>query len=269
MKDAADIRFDFSLVLEKNLRSGDGLTAGQLSKALRRAEKAALAVARRHAGGEIGFPDLPFLESEARRISRDAARLRRRFTHMLVLGIGGSALGAKAVLEGIGGSGARKGLALAVADNVDPDAFFPLLRSHPMKTTVVVAISKSGGTAETNAQLALAADALKKANGRSWKDHLILVTDPEKGSFRRMAQAEGLVSYPVPPNVGGRYSVLSAVGLLPLAAAGVSIEKLLLGARWMEDRFRGKEPEGNPVLFASAVYAHYLLADPKAVQVWM
>ncbi|NJD61515.1 MAG: glucose-6-phosphate isomerase [Deltaproteobacteria bacterium] len=269
MRHAADIRFDFSLVLEKNLRSGDGLTAGHLRKALRRAEKAALAVARRHAGGEIGFPDLPFLAAEARRISRDAARLRGRFTHMLVLGIGGSALGAKAVLEGVGGAGARKGLALSVADNVDPDAFFPLLRSHPMKTTVVVAISKSGGTAETNAQLALAVESLKKANGRSWKEHLILVTDPEKGSFRRMAQEEGIVSYPVPPNVGGRYSVLSAVGLLPLAAAGVSIEKLLLGARWMEDRFRGKEPEDNPVLFASAVYAHYLLADPKAVQVWM
>ncbi|HEY7527883.1 MAG TPA: hypothetical protein VH660_01930, partial [Candidatus Deferrimicrobiaceae bacterium] len=71
MRSAVDIRFDFSLVLEKNLRNGDGLTAGQLRKALRRAEKAALAVARRHAGGEIGFPDLPFLAAGARRISRD------------------------------------------------------------------------------------------------------------------------------------------------------------------------------------------------------
>jgi len=264
-----DIRFDFSLVLEKNLRSGDGLTAPDLRKGLRRAEKAALAVARRHAGGEVGFPDLPFLEEEARGLSRDAERLRNRFTHLLVLGIGGSALGTKAVLEGIGGSGARKGLALTVADNVDPDAFFPMLRSHPMKTTAVVAISKSGGTAETNAQLALAIDALKKANGRSWKEHLILITDPEKGVFRRMAQAEGIPSYPVPPNVGGRFSVLSPVGLLPLAAAGVSLEKLLLGARWMETLFRKRKPEINPVLFASTVYAHYMLANPKPVQVWM
>jgi len=264
-----DIRFDFSLVLEKNLRSGDGLTAAQLRKGLRRAEKAALAVARRHAGGEIGFPDLPFLEEEARGFSRGAARLRNRFTHLLVLGIGGSALGTKAVLEGIGGAGARKGLALTVADNVDPDAFFPLLRSHPMKTTAVVAISKSGGTSETNAQLALAIDALKKANGRSWKEHLILITDPEKGGFRRMADAEGIRSYSVPSNVGGRFSVLSAVGLFPLAAAGVSPEKLLRGARWMEGLFRGREPENNPVLLASAVYAHFLLANPKPVHVWM
>ncbi len=264
-----DIRFDFSLVLEKNLRSGDGLTAHELRKGLRRAEKAALAVARRHAGGEIGFPDLPFLEKETRGLTRDAAKIRKRFTHMLVLGIGGSALGTKAVLEGIGGPGTRKGLALTVADNVDPDAFFPLLRSHPMKTTAVVAISKSGGTAETNEQLALSIDALKKANGRSWKEHLILITDPSMGAFRRMAKEEGITSYPIPPNVGGRFSVLSPVGLFPLAAAGVSAEKLLQGARGMENLFRRRKPENNPVLFASAVYAHYLLANPKPVQVWM
>lgn len=264
-----DLRFDFSLVLERNLRSGDGMTAPLLRKGLRRAEKAALAVARRHAAGEIGFPDLPFLEAEARALSRDAARLRSRFTHLLVLGIGGSALGTKAVLEGIGGRGARNGIALTVADNVDPDAFFPLLRSHPMKTTAVVAISKSGGTAETNAQLALAIDALKKANGRGWKEHLVLVTDPEKGLFRRLARAEEIASYPVPANVGGRFSVLSPVGLFPLACAGVSPGKLLKGARWMETLFRARQPQENPVLFASAVYAHYLLSRPKPVQVWM
>ncbi len=264
-----DIRFDFSLVLGKNLRSGDGIAAHELRKGLRRAEKAALTVTRRHAGGEIGFPDLPFLEKETRGISRDAANIRKRFTHMLVLGIGGSALGTKAVLEGIGAPGARKGLALTVADNVDPDAFFPLLRSHPMKTTAVVAVSKSGGTAETNEQLALSIDALKKANGRSWKEHLILITDPSIGAFRRMAQEEGITSYPIPPNVGGRFSVLSPVGLFPLAAAGVSAEKLLQGAREMENLFRRRKPENNPVLFASAVYTHFLLVNPKPVQVWM
>ncbi|MBI5574800.1 MAG: glucose-6-phosphate isomerase [Deltaproteobacteria bacterium] len=269
MGNTLDLRFDFSLVLEKNLRSGEGLTAAQLRTALRRAEKAALGAARRHAAGEIGFPDLPFGVSEARSISRDAANLRKRFTHMLVLGIGGSALGTKAVLEGIGGEERRKGLSVTVADNVDPDSFFPILRSLPMKRTVVVAISKSGGTAETNAQLSLAIDALKKANGGSWKERLILVTDPEKGIFRRMAAEEGIKAYPVPPNVGGRFSVLSPVGLLPIAAAGVSVERLLDGARFMEETFRGRSPEDNPVLFASAVYAHYMISDLKPVHVWM
>lgn len=269
LKEALDIRFDFSLVLEKNLRSGEGITAPALRSALRLAEKSALRAARRHAAGEIGFPDLPFREKEAGLIARDAARLLKRFTHMLVLGIGGSALGTKAVLEAIGGAGTRKGLAVKVADNVDPDVFFPLLRSLPMESTVVVAVSKSGATAETNAQLSIAIAALKKANGRAWKERLVLITDSEKGIFRSVAREQGIKAYPVPANVGGRFSVLSPVGLFPLAAAGVSVESLLSGARHIETLFRGKKPEENPVLFAAAVYAHYLVSDPKPANVWM
>ncbi len=263
-----DFRFDFSLILAKNLRGGDGMTAAQVRRALLRAEKAALAVARRHASGEVGFPDLPYRIREAGALSREAAKLRKRFGRMIVLGIGGSALGTKAVLEAVGADG-RKGLALTVADNVDPDSFLPVLRSHPMKSTVVVAISKSGTTAETNAQLSLAIEALKRANGRSWKEHLVLVTDPEKGIFRKMAEAEGIASLSVPPNVGGRFSVLSPVGLFPLAAAGVSAERLLAGARRMETLIRNRKPAENPALFAAAVYSHYMLEDPKPVHVWM
>ena len=159
-------------------------------------------------------------------------------------------------------------MALSVGDNVDPDAFFPLLAKLPMKKTAVVAISKSGGTAETNAQLALAIAALKKAVGIRWRERLILVTDPSKGVFRRMADAEGLKSYAVPPNVGGRFSVLSPVGLFPLAAAGVRVERLLAGAAQMEAIFRHTRGTDNPVRFAAAVYAYYLLVKPKAVQVW-
>ncbi len=263
-----DFRFDFSLVREENLRNGEGVTEARLVRSLRRAERAAKKLASRHAAGEIGFPGLPFPYPGTRSLVRYAAGMRKRFTHLLVLGIGGSALGTKAVFEAVGGTDARKGLRLSVADNVDPDLFFPLLRAHPMKTTAVVAISKSGGTAETNAQLALAIEGLRRANGKKWKDHLVLITDPEKGVFRRFAETQGIASFPVPPNVGGRYSVLSPVGLLPLAAAGVSVDRLLSGARWMETAFRARKGEKNPVLVASAVYAYYLADAPKPVHVW-
>jgi len=268
MADGIEFRFDFSLVHEGNLRNGEGLAPLQMGKAIRRAEREAKKLSLRHAAGEIGFPGLPFREKEARAVSRFAAGMRKRFTHLLVLGIGGSALGTKAVFEGVGGEGARKGLRLSVADNVDPDGFFPLLRSHPMKTTAVVAISKSGGTAETNAQLALAIESLKRACGKKWKDHLVMVTDPEKGVFRRFADSLDVASFPVPQNVGGRFSVLSPVGLLPLAAAGVSTANLLSGARWMESVFRRSRGKKNPVLAAAAVYSHYLVENPKPVHVW-
>ncbi|HAM32640.1 MAG TPA: glucose-6-phosphate isomerase [Deltaproteobacteria bacterium] len=268
MGDGIRFRFDFSLVGESNLRGGDGIGAPDFRRMMSLVDDAVDALASMHRRGAIGFPDLPFQVKEARAISRDAAVLRAKYTHLLVLGIGGSALGTKAVHEAVGGNPSRPGMALSVADNVDPDAFFPLLSSLPMKKTVVVAISKSGGTAETNAQLAVAIAALKKAVGRRWRERLILVTDPSTGAFRRMADAEGLKTYPVPSNVGGRFSVLSPVGLLPLAGSGVRVERLLSGAAQMEAIFRHTKGTDNPVRFAAAVYAYYLLVKPKAVQVW-
>ncbi|HSQ14702.1 MAG TPA: hypothetical protein VLQ94_00150, partial [Candidatus Binatia bacterium] len=202
MGDGIRFRFDFSLVGESNLRNGDGIAAPDFRKMMALVDDAVDALAGKHRRGEIGFPDLPFLEKEARALSRDAAALRAKCTHLLVLGIGGSALGTKEVHEAVGGAG-PPGMTLSVGDNVDPDTFFPLLANLPMKKTAVVAISKSGGTAETNAQLAVAIAALKKAVGKRWRERLILVTDPLKGVFRRMADAEGLKSYAVPSNVGG------------------------------------------------------------------
>ena len=261
-------RFDFSLVGESNLSDGEGISPADFRSAMDQVDRAVESLEARHLRGEIGFPDLPFLEKDARGIARDAKALAGRHTHLLVLGIGGSALGTRAVYEAVGGAAFRSGLRLSVADNVDPDVFFPLLAAHPMKKTVVVAISKSGGTAETNAQLSAAIAALKNASGKRWKEQLILVTDPSKGIFRRMAEAEGLRCYAVPPNVGGRFSVLSPVGLLPLAAAGVRIGRLLAGAAQMESVFRHTKGTDNPVRFAAAVYAHYLYQAPKPVQVW-
>jgi glucose-6-phosphate isomerase len=268
MGDGIRFRFDFSLAGESNLPGGDGIPASAFRSAMERVGRAVISLEEKHLRGGIGFPDLPFQVSEARAIARDAAILSKKFTHVLVLGIGGSALGTKAVYEAVGGAAARRGMKLSVADNVDPDAFFPLLAAHPMKKTLVVAISKSGGTAETNAQLSLAIAALKKAVGKRWKEQVILVTDPNKGVFRRMADTEGLRAYAVPPNVGGRFSVLSPVGLLPLSAAGVRIGRLLAGAAQMESVFRHTRGTDNPVRFAAAIYAHYLYQAPKPVHVW-
>ena len=260
--------FDFSLVKEDNLSETEGISPVDFRCAMEQVERAVESLEARRQKGEIGFPDLPFRDREARVIARDAKALAVKNTHLLVLGIGGSALGTKAVYEAVAGEATRGGLKLSVADNVDPDVFFPLLASQPMKKTVVVAISKSGGTAETNAQLSVVVAALKKAVGKRWKEHLIIVTDPEKGIFRRMAKDEGLKSYEIAPNVGGRFSVFTPAGLLPLAASGVRIGALLDGAAQMETIFRKTKGADNPVHYAAAVYAHYMQQSPKAAQVW-
>jgi glucose-6-phosphate isomerase len=259
---------DFSLVLEENLPGGEGISPASRREALAEASSAAAKVRALCAKGVVGFPRLPFEEAEAASIESLARKTAKRFRSLLVLGIGGSALGTKAVLEGTGENPRGKGMKVHVADNVDPDSYFPLLSSLDPGETFVTAISKSGGTAETNAQLSIAAAWLRKAVGERWKEHVLLVTDPEKGVFRRMADGEGIASLPVPPDVGGRFSVLSAVGLFPLACAGLSPARLLAGARWMETIHAGTKGADNPVLLASAVYLHYFLRDRKAAQVW-
>jgi glucose-6-phosphate isomerase len=102
MNDGIRFRFDFSLVGESNLRGGDGIAAPDFRKMMALVDDAVETLAGKHRRGEIGFPDLPFLAKEARAISRDAAALRAKCTHLLVLGIGGSALGTKAVHDAPG-----------------------------------------------------------------------------------------------------------------------------------------------------------------------
>ena len=119
---------------------------------------------------------------------------------------------------------------LWIADNVCAERFEALLHSLRPEETVVVCVSKSGGTIETVSQYLLVRDWLKSALGAAWKDQMILVTDARKGYLRQEVQKYGLASLEVPDYLGGRYSALSAVGLLPAAFLGIDWQGLLDGA---------------------------------------
>jgi glucose-6-phosphate isomerase len=119
---------------------------------------------------------------------------------------------------------------LWIADNIDADTLEAWMNSLDPQDTVVVVISKSGGTIETMAQYFLMRRWLKKSLGDAWKKHVVLITDEKSGELRAEATAQGLSSLPVPDHLGGRYSVLSAVGLLPAAFLGMDWQGLLRGA---------------------------------------
>jgi len=139
---------------------------------------------------------------------------------VLVAGIGGSALGAAAIGEALD-------LPIYTLDNVDPDATDRLLASLPLEQTVLVAVSRSGTTAETLANFLVAREAFVDA-GVEWTDHTLVITG-ESGPLASLAETNGLPRLTVPEGVPGRYSVLSAVGLAPAALAGADIEALLAG----------------------------------------
>jgi glucose-6-phosphate isomerase len=226
-------------------------------------------VERQHAGGTLGFLDLPGDRALLAQSTEFAARARGRFDDVVVLGIGGSALGPIALRTALRPAGwnilppaRRSGFPrLHVLDNVDPRSIGALLDLLPLERTLFVVVSKSGGTAETMAQYLVVRARLDAAVGMRTRDHLVLVTDPAKGALRALARAEGIAAVDIPPNVGGRFSVLSPVGLLPAALVGIDAAGLLRGAQAMAQRCRGQELARNPAgVFATLQW----LADTRA-----
>lgn len=199
---------------------------------------------------------------ECAAIETEAAKL-RAFRDVIVIGIGGSNLGTMAVQQALAyGGRSRGGPTLHYVDNIDPDYLHDLLARLSPADTGVIAVSKSGGTLETATQYLVIREWLAQRLGADSQRHQWVVTDPKAGWLRALANQEKLATLPVPPNVGGRYSVLSAVGLLPLAVVGVDIRALLEGARANAERCAGADAATNPALEMAAAF--YALDTQKA-----
>ncbi len=226
--------------------------------------------------GELGFLDLPFRDAETGGLVDEARRLAQGMENCLVLGIGGSSLGGKALrdamktpLFNLMPPTKRRGPRLFFAENVDPESIATLLTLLPIERTLVVVISKSGGTAETMSQFLILFDRLKRTIGPDLSRHLVAITDPEKGALREIARAEGLVSFDIPENVGGRFSVLTPVGLFPAAVIGIDIVALLKGARDMAERCHDPDLETNIAYLNAVIHYHYDVSRAKPLSVLM
>ncbi|MDR3641790.1 MAG: glucose-6-phosphate isomerase [Humidesulfovibrio sp.] len=197
-----------------------------------RAGEMAAKLAGEVAGGKLPFLALPFLNA----LANDLAELERaylpRFEHMLLLGIGGSALGARALQKAFAPGQdlpGHAGKSLWIMDNVDASTLEAHLSRLPAEKTLVYVVSKSGDTIETIGQYFLVKQWLKNALPGAWKDHLLLNTDEKKGYLRQEAAQFGIRTLPVPDNLGGRYSAISAVGLVPAAFLGMDWRALARG----------------------------------------
>jgi glucose-6-phosphate isomerase len=217
--------------------------------------------------GEIGFFRLPAERDVVRDIRGFAEGIGQAFDTVVVLGIGGSALGTLALQQALLKphwnelSDEQRDYfpRLYVLDNVDPTTIGPLLERLDVRRTLFNVVSKSGTTAETMAQFLIIYEKLRAAFGddpEAYRSHLLFTTDPEKGVLRELARAENIPTLPIPPDVGGRFSVLSAVGLLPAALVGIDIQALLDGAAAMDERCRVDDVAENPAgIFACLQHA--------------
>ncbi len=190
----------------------------------------------------------------------------KRFDTLVVVGIGGSGLGNIAIKESLRPSGwnhlskdERGGwLRVYVLDNVDPDAVASVLDEIDLKSTVFNVISKSGGTTETLANY-LIVRGLLEIYGLDPRDHLIFTTDPDKGLLRKLALEEDIRTLEIPPEVGGRFSVLTPVGMLAALALGLTPELFHEGGLKMLEICRKADWKENPALqIALSHYLHYL-----------
>jgi glucose-6-phosphate isomerase len=156
----------------------------------------------------------------------------------VVLGIGGAALGGEALTTALVDP-RTPGMQVVVADSIDPSAIQALLGSVDLRRTLFNVVSKSGDTAETMARFLIVRDRLMRELGAvDYKRHLLVTTEKERGSLRQIVNDEGFPSLAVPPDVDGRFAVLSAMGLFPAAVGGVDVDEIVAGAASMDERSR-------------------------------
>ena len=255
-----------------------GFTDAQLSKYSSKAAAAFRYVKENRGKDELfmGWTELPYNQKEiVEDILKTAKEVRKNFQYFVVLGIGGSALGPTMAFNALCHlhyndlpKSKRRGPKFYVEDNVDPVRMRDLLDVIEPEKTCFNVISKSGATSETMAQYLIILDLLTKA-GVNVKDNVIFTTDEKKGNLKKISdEVGGIKSYILPDGVGGRFSQLCPVGLLPAAVLGIDIKGLLAGAAYMDSVCNKSSMRQNPALM-SAVLQIAAMEQGKNVGVMM
>lgn len=253
------IKFDFNNMMDKFIGS-QGITDAELKAVAPKAAEAFRSFGKMRGTGMTEWADLPYnQDAVVEDIIATAADVRKNFDNFVVLGIGGSALGPIAVFTALCHfryndlPKDKRGVKFYVEDNVDPERMLALLDVVDVKRTMFNVVTKSGATSETMSQYLIIADILKKAVGKDWNKHVIATTSASKGNLIKLAKKEGFKTFYIPDGVGGRFSELCPVGLLPAAVLGIDIKGLLKGAADMDKACATEDMFANSALMAAAL----------------
>ncbi|MDR2650345.1 MAG: glucose-6-phosphate isomerase [Clostridiales bacterium] len=225
----------------------------------------------------MAWRDLPYNQAEAvKGIKAYVDGIKDSIDAFVVLGIGGSALGPMAVQQAINNPyynelprNRRGGFPkFYVADNVDPEKLAYLFTVIEPEKSLFNVITKSGSTSETMSQFMIIKELLENRLGKSAKEHIVCTTDSEKGNLIKIAKREGYKTFYIPSAIGGRFSELTPVGLLPAAFCGIDIESLLKGAAVMDEICSVDSIEKNPA-YMFAILNYIALNQGKNISVMM
>ena len=264
------IALDYSNVVAENVGTRHGLTISEI-EALKEKGQTVLEDLRRKAQEEVlGFYQLPFQKETVSEIKIYATGARKRFDYYVHIGIGGSALGPIALQTSLLDSyyNFSHTPKMFFPDNVDPDWIHDLLKQIDVSKTLFHVVSKSGATAETAATMLYFMKYLQNELGENFYKNLLFTTDPVNGLLNEIARQYPIKCFRIPPNVGGRFSVLSPVGLISAAIAGIDIDALLKGAQQMAHICNRDDLMQNPAFLYAAIHYLYMKKN-KNISVMM
>jgi glucose-6-phosphate isomerase len=262
------IRYDYNNALVRNIGNHAGISIEEIASYERRAKQIHETLATERESGSLPFYDLPDRKEDLKEVKKLGNEIKQemgdRLENLLVIGIGGSSLGGIAVTRALCHPfhnllphETRKAPRIFFAENIDPDEIKGLFDLLDPETTLINVISKSGTTAEPMANFLLfQKHMIEKIGEKSYKRRVIATTDPKFGTMRDIANDLGLRTLKVPAGVGGRFSVLSQVGLFPAYMAGIDIDALAAGAAAMVKRVNTNDLGKNPAYLNAVIHYH-------------
>ncbi|MBI3540974.1 MAG: glucose-6-phosphate isomerase, partial [Deltaproteobacteria bacterium] len=252
-----DILLDFGPMMSESVGQ-NGITLQEVESIEPQAKKISQGLSDLRRLGQLPFQDLPYREDLATQILEKTKIVKEKFETILLIGIGGSSLGAQFLNSSLGSFSKSN---LHICDHIDPVLWKHLDESLDYQKTILLVISKSGRTIETLAAFLYFQEKFKKKLGLGFRKNLFIITDPKEGPLRRLAHEEKIDSFEIPQPVGGRYSLLTAAGLFPAACVGVDLFELMAGARRMDERCKKNDLWFNPALMNATL--HHLASTIK------
>ena len=270
------LKLDYNNMMADYIGKEQGFTVKDFNDNKKLVASAFKTVSENRGKGMMGWTELPYNQNEiVEDIIATAKDIKKNFDNFVVLGIGGSALGPTAVFQALCHlrhnelpKAKRKAPKLYVEDNVDPERMVALLDVLDLDKTMFNVVTKSGATSETMAQYLIIMNILKARYGDKANQHMIATTSANKGNLIKIAKQENLKTFYIPDGVGGRFSELCPVGLLPAAVVGIDIKQMLLGAAYMDKLCKNKDIKKNPAL-VSALLEVLAMKKGKNISVMM
>lgn len=271
------LKFDFNNMMS-DFMGENGISEKEIENLMPKIKKANEAMIEKRKHGKMDWRDLPYNQAETvNDIISYAESVKNDFDAFVVLGIGGSALGPMAVQQAINSPyynelprEKRNGFPkFYVMDNVDPEKLAYFFEMTDVSKCLFNCISKSGSTSETMSQFMIIKEMLEeKLPKEEVKKHIVCTTDKENGNLIKIAKEEGYKTFVIPAGVGGRFSELTPVGLLPAAMCGINVIKMLSGAAFMDEVCKEEDIYKNPA-YMYAVLSYIAMEKGRNIAVMM